>query len=73
MKYIEEIVAGDCFRLDTNPYLATYDFKKDGSRLCYSLITGHSIWLTPNTIVEIFAIYGLDNNNNIYPIKTITN
>ena len=73
MKYIEEIVAGDCFNLENSPYLATYDFKKDGSRLCYSLINGHSTWLTPNTIVELFPIYGLDSSNNIYPIKTTTN
>lgn len=72
MKYIEEIVAGDCFYLNNKPYIATYDFRKNGDRLCYSLTDGHSLWLSSNTIINPFDIYGLDNNNNIYPIKLIT-
>lgn len=72
MKYIEEIIPGDCFYLDDEPYLVTYDFRKNGDKLCYSLISGHSSWLSSNTIVEPFSIYGLDNNNNVYPIKLVT-
>lgn len=73
MKYIEEIIAGDCFYLENKPYLATYNFKANGSRLCYSLANGHGLWIAPNDIVEPFVIYGLDNNNNIHPIKTTEN
>lgn len=69
MKFIEEINAGDCFELKNKPYLLTNDFKKNGDRLCYSLIDGTSIWLASNTIVDLFPIYGLDSNNNIYPLK----
>lgn len=69
MKYIEEMSAGDCFEIKNKQYLLTHDFKKDGSRLCYSLMDGSGLWLQPNIIVESFQIYGLDNNNNIYPIK----
>lgn len=69
MKYIEEIQPGDCFEYKDNKYLMTYDFKNNGNRLCYSLEDGSGQWLESNTMVEIFPIYGLDSNNNIYPIK----
>jgi hypothetical protein len=69
MKYIEEISAGDCFEFKNKQYLVTHDFKKNGSRLCYCLMDGHGIWFESNVMIEIFPIYGLDNNNNIYAIK----
>lgn len=69
MKFIEEISAGDCFEFKNKQYLLTHDFKKNGNRLCYSLLDGTSIWLESNTIIELFPIYGLDNNNNVYPLK----
>jgi hypothetical protein len=69
MKYIEEISAGDCFEFKDKKYLVTNNFKKNGSKLCCSLLDGHGIWFDSSTIVEIFPIYGLDSNNNTYPIK----
>jgi hypothetical protein len=30
---------------------------------------GYGIWFESNVMIEIFPIYGLDNNNNIYAIK----
>jgi hypothetical protein len=70
MKYIEELLPGDCFEFKNNKFLMTHDFKNNGNRLCYSLVDGKNIWLESNTMVEILDIYSLDENNNIYPIKT---
>jgi|LakMenE01Jun11ns_1017448.scaffolds.fasta_scaffold9298718_3 hypothetical protein len=69
MKYIEEIYSGDCFEFKNKQYLLTHDFKKNGQRLCYCLLDGTGEWFEPSVMVEIFPIYGLDNNNNTYPIK----
>lgn len=69
MKYLEELSCGECFKLENNYWLLTYDFKKDGKRLCYDLSSGLSRWLDGNTIVNINPIYYLDNDNNIIPIK----
>jgi hypothetical protein len=69
MKYIEEISSGDCFEFKDKKYLVTHDFKKNGRKLCYCLSDGSGQWFDPTTIVETFFIYGLDSNNNIYPIK----
>jgi hypothetical protein len=73
MKYLEEISSGECCQYKNKQYLVTHDFKKNGSRLCYCLTDGIGVWLEANTIVESFVIYGLDNDNNVYPLKIATN
>ena len=69
MKYIEELQNGDCFEYQNKKFLLTADFKKNGSRLAYSLTDGSAHWLESNTIIEICPIYFLDKDNNICPIS----
>lgn len=69
MKYVEELSAGDCFINKDDSYLLTNDFRKNGARLAYSLTTGFCRWFDANTIVDLLPIYGLDSDNNFYPIK----
>lgn len=70
MKYIEELECGDTFSYKDNMYILTSDFKSNGSKLCYSLVSGFPQWLNPDTIVYHEPIYILDSNNNTTPIKT---
>lgn len=70
MKYIEELECGDTFSYKDNMYILTSDFKSNGSKLCYSLVSGFPQWLNPDTIVNHEPIYILDSNNNTTPIKT---
>jgi hypothetical protein len=70
MKYLEELKSGDCFVYKEQNFLLTSDFKRDGSRLCYSLVSGYPKWLSGQDIVEPLSIYSLDKDNNIIPIKT---
>lgn len=69
MKYIEELECGDTFSYKDIMYLLTSDFKSNGQRLAYSLLTGFPLWLNSDTIVDHQPIYTLDNNNNTIPIK----
>jgi hypothetical protein len=69
MKYVEELVAGDCFSYQNQVFLLTSDFKSNGDRLCYSLLTGFPNWLSSQAIVESCPIYILDQDNNTIPIK----
>lgn len=69
MKYIEELSPGECFISENKHFILTYDFKKNGSRLCYDLKSGNAQWLDSTTIVDIEPIYAIDKNNNFYPIK----
>lgn len=69
MKYAEELSAGDCFFYNNSKYLLTCDFRKNGSRLAYSVCNGLSLWIEPNAMVELLPIYYLDKDNNIIPIK----
>jgi hypothetical protein len=69
MKYVEELSSGDCFEYDSKKFLLTADFRKNGSRLAYSLTDGLSSWISSQSIVEILPIYYLDKENNIIPIK----
>jgi hypothetical protein len=73
MKYIEELSPGECFLSDNKHYILTSDFKKNGSRLCYDLRSGHAHWLDAVTIVTLEPIYGIDKDNNFYPIKNENN
>lgn len=69
MKYVEELVPGDCFSLDNNYYLLTSDFKASGDRLSYSLDSGNPKWMKANDTVDILPIYRLDEENSIIAIK----
>lgn len=69
MKYLEELIPGDCFEIGNDYYVVSSDFKAAGDRMCLSLKNGFSKWLNPNIIVNITDIFTLDNNNNIIAIK----
>jgi len=69
MKYAEELNSGDCFVYENVKYLLTSDFRKNGSRLAYSLSNGFPLWIQSNAIVENLQIYHLDKDNNIIAIK----
>lgn len=71
MKYAEELSAGDCFLYNNSKYLLTSDFRKNGSRLAYSVTNGFSLWIESNAMVDLLPIYYLDKDNNIIPIKPI--
>ena len=73
MKYIEELAPGECFIANNKHFILTADFKKNGSRLCYDLTSGHAQWFDAVTIVSIEPIYALDKENNFYPIKNDIN
>jgi hypothetical protein len=69
MKYLEEIQPGDCFEYKNKPYLLTQDFKKNGNRLCISLIDGFPSWVPQDSIIESFDLFRMDKDNNIIAIK----
>jgi hypothetical protein len=69
MKYLEEIVIGDCFILDKKYYILTSDFKKDGKKYCINLKTGFGVWISPDSTVESVDIFTLDKDSNIIAIK----
>lgn len=69
MKYVEELNSGDCFIHNNLYYLLTTDFKKNGNKLAYSLLSGTPLWLDSKEIVNLSPVYTLDNENNIIPIK----
>lgn len=69
MKYIEELSPGDCFELSNKYYLLSKDFKKDGKKLCLSLIDGFSNWFSQETIVNQIDLFIMDKENNIIAIK----
>ena len=70
MKYLEELNTGECFVYKEQNVLLTSDFKRDGSKLCYSLANGYAKWLNSQEIVEPLSIYSLDKDNNIVSIKS---
>lgn len=69
MKYIEELIAGDTFEIENKFFLLTSDFKKNGSRLAFSLQDGSAKWFNSQAIVESLPVYRLDNDNNTVPLK----
>lgn len=73
MKYIEELNNGDSFIYNDIKFLLTSDFKKDGSKLAYSLDNGNAKWFSPSDIVEKIQIYTMDESNTILPIKETKN
>jgi hypothetical protein len=69
MKYLEELVPGDCFENKGIYYVLSSDFKSDGSRLCLSLQNGFIKWIKSNEIVNLSDLFTLDKENNIIAIK----
>lgn len=69
MNYIEELVNGDTFLIKEERFIASTDFKKNGSRLCISLDDGSHRWFGPSEIINKISVYYIDNDNNIVPIK----
>ena len=70
MKYLEELKSGDCFVYKNQNFLLTSDFKKDNSKLCYSLNDGYAKWMSSQEIVEPLILYTLDKDNNIVAIQS---
>lgn len=69
MKYIEELIPGNCFLLNNKHFLLTIDFKSNNKKLCYSLDDGSPLWLDGNSIVDDIQIYTMDEKNTIIPIR----
>jgi|688.fasta_scaffold03665_23 hypothetical protein len=69
MKYVEELLAGNCFIYNNNYYLITVNFKSNNQRLCYNLDSGFPHWISGETIVDDIQIYTMDEKNTIIPIK----
>lgn len=69
MKYLEELVSGECFEFNNNYFILTQDFKKNGDRSCIQLNTGFNKWLKADSIVKIADIFTMDKDSNIIAIK----
>jgi hypothetical protein len=69
MQYLEELVCGDCFEAESDTFIVTMDFKKNGQRLCINLKNGISRWLESNHLVEKSDIFKLDKDNNLIAIR----
>lgn len=73
MKYIEELNSGECFQIDNNFFLLTSDYKKNGKRLCYSMLDGSPRWFDSNFGVNLEPTYILDKDNNVIAIRPTKN
>lgn len=69
MKYIEELLAGDCFEYTGKYYILSSDFKANGKRMCLSLSDGFSNWMDGSCIVNQTDIFTMDKESNIIAIK----
>lgn len=72
MKFIEEILGGDVFLLESNYFIVSSDFKKakqGNLRLCISLKDGTSRWLSENILVDPVPIFTIDSGGTIMAIK----
>ncbi|HUU87223.1 MAG TPA: hypothetical protein VMX17_05675 [Candidatus Glassbacteria bacterium] len=69
MKYLEELIPGECFTFEKNHYIKLGDYKKSGERCCVSLNTGTTRWLQENIMVDLEPIYSLDRENNVIAIR----
>lgn len=69
MNYIEELINGDTFIYKEDKFIATTDFKKNGSRLCINLVDGSQRWLSASEIINKVPVYYIDNDNNIIALK----
>lgn len=69
MKYIEEIHSGDCFEYKEKFFVLTQDFRRNGDRLCISLIDGFANWIPQDTIINPTDLFTMDKDNTIIAIK----
>lgn len=69
MKYIEEINAGESFSYRENTFIMSSDFRKNGDRLCLSMLDGNTRWLGPSEIVEQVVLYTIDKDSNLVKIR----
>jgi|694.fasta_scaffold92165_5 hypothetical protein len=69
MKYIEELIPGDCFNYLNKHYILSCDFKNNGKRMCVSLEDGFINWLDGGSIINPTDIFTMDKENNIMAIK----
>lgn len=69
MKYLEELIYGDCFNFNGCNYITTTDFKKNGAKLAVNLATGQSNWIKPDSMVEHIDIFTLDKDSNVIAMK----
>lgn len=72
MKYIEELLIGDCYQHGGKPYIITTDYKKNGSRLCICLVDGTTHWIASDLIIDPIDIFTVDKDSNIIAIKERT-
>jgi hypothetical protein len=69
MKYLEELLIGDCYQHKGCQYVVTTDYKQNGSRLCVSLLDGTTKWMLPDLIIEQIDLFTVDKDSNIVAIK----
>lgn len=69
MKYLEELLIGDCYQHNECQYVVTTDYKQNGSRLCVSLVDGTTKWMVSDLMVEQIDIFTVDKDSNIVAIK----
>jgi hypothetical protein len=72
MKYIEELKNGDTFLLNNKIYFLTSDFKSNGYKLCYCLEDGFPSWISGSEVIQESPLFKLDKENNIIPIKNVS-
>lgn len=69
MKYIEELIFGDCFEYLGKYYILTTDFKSNGKRMCVGFSDGSANWFNGDIIVNITDLFTMDKDSNIIAIK----
>ena len=69
MKYVEELFIGEFFNLNSEFFVNTQDFKKDGSKLAINLKTGFGKWIPHDSMVESIDLFVLDKENNFISIR----
>lgn len=72
MRFLEEIIGGDCFLLDSKYFILTSDFKKSKKetlKLCISVADGMCRWFAENTLVEPVPLFTIDMKGDILAIK----
>jgi len=69
MKYLEELLIGDCYTHSGKQYIITTDYKKNGSRLCICLIDGTTYWAPSDLMIDPIDIFTVDKDSNIVAIK----
>lgn len=72
-KYIEELNSGDSFEFENAKYLLSTDYKKNGSKLAFSLLDGSPRWIKASDMVKVFDMYYINEDNAISAIKNQPN